>query len=64
MREALGLSPDGPLDIDVVDGHLEISARHEPPLVLGGPHRPTVAATGTSVSNEDVRRVLETVRTA
>lgn len=62
MREALGLSPDTPLEIDVIDGHLEVSARHEPPLVVEGPNGPTVAATGTPVSNEDVRRVLETIR--
>jgi AbrB family looped-hinge helix DNA binding protein len=62
LREALGLTPDTPLEIDVVDGHLEVSARHEPPLVVDGPNGPLVAATGTPVSTEDVRRVLETIR--
>jgi AbrB family looped-hinge helix DNA binding protein len=62
LREALGLSPDTPLEIDVVDGHLEVSARHEPPLVVDGPNGPMVAATGTPVSTEDIRRVLETIR--
>jgi bifunctional DNA-binding transcriptional regulator/antitoxin component of YhaV-PrlF toxin-antitoxin module len=62
MREQLGLSPDTPLDIDVIDGHLELSARHTPPLVVDGPNGPVIAATGTSISDDDVRQMLEAAR--
>jgi AbrB family looped-hinge helix DNA binding protein len=62
LREDLGLSPDTPLEIDIVDGHLEVSTRHEPPAVVEGPHGPIVAATGKPISDKDVRRVLEAGR--
>ncbi len=62
MREQLGLSPDTPLEIDVVDGHLELVASHTPPVVRDGPNGPVVAATGTSISDGDVRRMLEATR--
>jgi AbrB family looped-hinge helix DNA binding protein len=62
LREQLGLSPDVPLEIEVVDGHLELHALHDPPVVVEGPNGPVLAATGTAVSDADVRRVLETAR--
>jgi AbrB family looped-hinge helix DNA binding protein len=62
LRDELGLSPDTPLEIEVVDGHLELSARHEPPSVVEGPNGLLVAPTGTPISDEDVRRVLEAAR--
>ncbi len=62
LRDQLGLFPDTPLDIDVVDGHLEISARREQPRVIDGPNGPVIAATGTTISDEDVRAVLEAAR--
>jgi AbrB family looped-hinge helix DNA binding protein len=62
LRDQLGLSPETPLDIDVVDGHLEISARRREPVVFEGPNGPVVAATGTPISDDDVRAVLEATR--
>ena len=62
LREELGLSPHTQLEIEVIDGHLEVSAQHEPAAVVDGPHGPIVAATGTPISDEDVRRVLEAAR--
>jgi AbrB family looped-hinge helix DNA binding protein len=62
LRDELGLSPDTPLEIDVVDGHLELSAPHEPAKLVEGPNGPVVAATGTPLTDEDVRRTLEAVR--
>jgi AbrB family looped-hinge helix DNA binding protein len=62
LREELGLSPDTQLEIDVVDGHLELSTRREPAAVVEGPNGPIVAATGTRISDEDVRGVLEAAR--
>jgi AbrB family looped-hinge helix DNA binding protein len=62
LRDQLGLAPDTPLDIEVVDGHLELYAQHEQPTVIEGPNGPVVAATGTPISDEDVRRVLEAAR--
>ncbi len=62
LREALGISPETPLEIEVVDGHLELSPSHAAAKVIEGPHGPVVAATGTPITDEDVRRVLEAAR--
>jgi AbrB family looped-hinge helix DNA binding protein len=62
LRDELGLTPQTPLEIDVVDGHLELSALHEPAKLVEGPNGPMVAATGIPFTDEDVRRTLEAVR--
>jgi AbrB family looped-hinge helix DNA binding protein len=62
FRDLLGFSPEVPLEIDVVDGHLELSATHEPAKLVRGPHGPYFAATGTPLTDEDVRRTLEAAR--
>jgi AbrB family looped-hinge helix DNA binding protein len=62
MRDELGISKDTPLEIEVIDGHLELSPPHRPPRVVEGPNGPVVAATGTPISDDEVRRVLEAVR--
>ncbi len=62
LRDQLGFSPDRPLEAEVVDGRLELSAPHEPLGLVQGPHGPSLAATGTSIGDEDVRRTLEAVR--
>jgi AbrB family looped-hinge helix DNA binding protein len=62
LREQLGLSPDTPLEIEAVDGHLELHTHHEQPQVIEGPNGPVIAATGTTVSDEDVRTALEATR--
>ncbi len=62
LREELGLSPDVPLEIEVVDGHLELSAPSQPARVVDGPHGPMVAKTDTAIGDEQVRRVLEAAR--
>ncbi len=46
----------------MVDGRLELSAPHEPAKVVSGPYGPSFAATGTPITDEDVRRTLEAVR--
>ena len=62
LRDQLGFSADTPLDAEVVDGRLELSLPHEPVGLVEGPHGPSFAATGTPISDEDVRRTLEAVR--
>jgi AbrB family looped-hinge helix DNA binding protein len=62
LREELGLSPGVGLELDVVDGHLELSAPYEPAKLVTGPHGPSIAATGTPITDEDVRGTLEAVR--
>jgi AbrB family looped-hinge helix DNA binding protein len=62
MRDELGLTPQTPLEIDVVDGHLEVSAHPEPARLVAGPHGPSIAASGTPLTDEDVRSTLEAVR--
>jgi hypothetical protein len=51
-----------PLEIDVVDGHLELAPRDEPASVVHGPSGPVVAATDTPMTADDVRRALEAAR--
>jgi AbrB family looped-hinge helix DNA binding protein len=62
LRDELGFSPDKPLEAEVVDGRLELSTPHEPAKLVEGPNGPVVAATGTPLTDEDVRRTLEAVR--
>lgn len=58
----LGLTPGTPLEIDVVDGHLELSAPYEPAKLQAGPNGPVLAATGTPLTDEQLRQTLEAVR--
>ena len=62
LREQLGFSPSTPLAAEVVEGHLELSIPHEPARVIDGRHGPTVAATGTPLTDEMVRHTLEATR--
>jgi AbrB family looped-hinge helix DNA binding protein len=62
LRDQLGFSPETPLEVEVVDGRLELSAPHEPTKLVMGPHGPSLAATGTPITDEDIRRTLEAVR--
>ena len=62
IREELGFSPKTPLELDVVDGHLELYANREPAKLIDGPHGPSIAATGTPLTDEDIRSTLEAVR--
>jgi AbrB family looped-hinge helix DNA binding protein len=62
LRDQLGFSAGTPLEADVVDGHLELSAPHEPLKLVDSAHGPSLAATGTPITDEDVRRTLEAVR--
>jgi AbrB family looped-hinge helix DNA binding protein len=62
LRDQLGFSPDQPLEAEVVDRHLELSVPYEPARVIEGPNGPVVAATGTPLTDEQVRRTLEAVR--
>jgi AbrB family looped-hinge helix DNA binding protein len=62
LRDELGLSPNKQLEIEVVDGHIELAPPPDPPTVVEGPNGPVVVATGTPISDEDVRRVLEAAR--
>jgi len=62
LRDELGLTPGTSLEIEVVDGHLELSAPHEPAKLVQGPHGAYFAPTGTPLTDEDVRRTLESVR--
>jgi AbrB family looped-hinge helix DNA binding protein len=62
IREALGFSPETPLELDVVDGHLELYVNREPAKLVDGPYGPSIAVTGTPLADEDIRRTLEAVR--
>jgi AbrB family looped-hinge helix DNA binding protein len=62
LRDQLGISPGTPLEIEVVDGHLELSVPNRPLEVIEGPHGPIFAPTGTPVTDAQLRSVLEAVR--
>jgi AbrB family looped-hinge helix DNA binding protein len=62
LRDELGLTPATPLEIEIVDGHLELSAPHQPAKLISGPHGPSIAATGTPITDKDVRATLEAIR--
>lgn len=62
IRDELGFSPDVPLEMEVVDGHVELSTPHKPIRLVDGPYGPSVAPTGTPLTDEDVRLTLEAVR--
>ena len=62
MREELGLTPDTSLEIEVVEGHLELFPPDSSARLVEGPHGPVIAATGTAITGEDVRRILEATR--
>ena len=62
IREQLGFSPETPIELDVVDGHLELYVNREPTKLVNGPHGPSIAATGTPLTDEDIRSTLKAVR--
>ena len=62
IRDELGFAPEVPLEVEVVDGRLELSAPSEPAQLVEGPYGPSFAATGTPISDAQVRRTLEAVR--
>lgn len=62
LRDQLGFSPGTPLEAEVVDGRLELSAPYEPAELIVGPHGPSFAATGTPITDADVRAALEAAR--
>jgi AbrB family looped-hinge helix DNA binding protein len=62
LREQLGISPETPLEIEVVDGHLELSVLGEPAATIEGPHGPSFAPTGIPITDAQLRGVLEAAR--
>jgi AbrB family looped-hinge helix DNA binding protein len=62
LRDELGFTPDTPLEIEVVNDHLELSSTLKSATIVEGPNGPIVAATGASISDEDVRMALEAAR--
>lgn len=62
VREQLGFSPDKALRAEVIDGHLELSAPCEGLELVDGAYGPSLAATGTPIGDDDVRRTIEAVR--
>ena len=62
MRDELGLTPETPLEIEVVDDHVEISNPSSSAEIVETPYGPAIATTGTTITSEDVRRVLEATR--
>jgi AbrB family looped-hinge helix DNA binding protein len=61
LRDALGLSPATPLEIEAVDGRLEITPEAPASEVVEGPNGPVVAAAG-AVDDAAVRAALEATR--
>ena len=62
MRDELGLDPETPLEIELVDGRLELSPPESSARIVEGPHGPVIETAGTTITDEQVRRTLEAVR--
>jgi AbrB family looped-hinge helix DNA binding protein len=62
LRDQLGFSPETPLEAEIVDGRLELSAPYKPVELIDGPHGPSFAASGTPITDADVRHALEAAR--
>jgi AbrB family looped-hinge helix DNA binding protein len=62
MRDELGLTPDTDLDIEVVDGRLEVSPPQSSARLVEGRYGPVIETPGARVTDEDIRRTLEAVR--
>jgi AbrB family looped-hinge helix DNA binding protein len=62
MRDELGLTPDTPLDIEVVDGRLELSPPESSARLVEGPHGLAIETPGATITDEQVRQTLEAVR--
>jgi AbrB family looped-hinge helix DNA binding protein len=62
LRDQLGLAPGSQLEIEAINGHLELRPQHARPRVIEGRHGPVVASTGVAIGDDDVRELLEAVR--
>lgn len=62
MRDELGLEPDTPLDIELVDGHLEISPPASSARLVEGPHGLVIETPGATITDAQIRATLEAVR--
>ncbi|MGO9487786.1 MAG: AbrB/MazE/SpoVT family DNA-binding domain-containing protein [Solirubrobacteraceae bacterium] len=62
LRDALGLDPETPLEMELVDDHIEISNRGETARIIEGPNGPVIAATGKTLTRGDIRAILEATR--
>lgn len=62
VREDLDLKPGTELELELDDGDIRLSAAHEPPRVIDGPHGPVVETAGAPVTDQEVRRAIEAVR--
>jgi AbrB family looped-hinge helix DNA binding protein len=62
LRDALGLAPHTVLEIEAIDGRLEITPDAPPAEIVTGPNGPVVAAAGRAVTDESVRALLEATR--
>lgn len=62
MREELGLTPEQPLEIEVVDDHIEISNPAGSARLVEGPYGPVIATTGRTITSDEIRRILEATR--
>ena len=62
MRDELGLTPDTSLEIEVVDGRLELSPPESSARLVAGRYGPVIETAGARITDEQVRQTLEAVR--
>ncbi len=62
MRDELGLTPEEPLEIELVDDHIEISNQAGSAKLVEGAYGPVIAATGRTITSAEIRRILEATR--
>jgi AbrB family looped-hinge helix DNA binding protein len=62
VRDHLGIGPNALLDLEVVNGHVELSIPDEPGRIVHGRHGPVIEKTGATITDEQVRDALEAAR--
>lgn len=62
LRDEMGLTPDTDLEIEVVDGRLELSPPETSARLVEGRYGPVIETPGASVTDEQIRQTLESVR--
>ncbi len=62
MRDELGLTPGVPLEINLVDGHLELSLAGATARLVDRGRGPVIQTDGPPITDALVRETLEAVR--
>jgi len=62
MRDELGLTPETALEIELVDGRIELSPPESSARIVEGRYGPVIETAGATITDELVRQTLDAVR--